>query len=205
MFKAAKILYSNISNLIRLASTLVYLSKFQNAVDAARKANSTRSWKEVCLACQISYAAIINTFRVLFFNITRILLCLVSRLPFENHLLISLVCAFQVCYVCVEVEQYRLAQICGHYVVMHADELINFYQTPGYPNELMALLEASLGLERAHMGLFTELRYLFYLILATLSSVMRVFHLHLLHMNVAMSVSSHPCARLPHYVLQVQQ
>ncbi len=49
MFEAAKILYSNISNFARLASTLVYLGEFQNAVDAARKANSTRSWKEVCL------------------------------------------------------------------------------------------------------------------------------------------------------------
>ena len=48
MFEAAKILYSNISNFARLASTLVYLGEFQNAVDAARKANSTRSWKQMC-------------------------------------------------------------------------------------------------------------------------------------------------------------
>ena len=51
MYEAAKILYNNISNFARLASTLVYLGEFQNAVDAARKANSTRSWKEVCFAC----------------------------------------------------------------------------------------------------------------------------------------------------------
>jgi hypothetical protein len=94
-------------------------------------------------------------------------LCLVRRHPtlFENHLLISLVCDFQVCYACVEAEQYRLAQICGLHIVVHADELdelINFYQTRGHFNELMALLEASLGLERAHMGLFTELRYCFW-------------------------------------------
>jgi clathrin heavy chain len=75
-----------------------------------------------------------------------------------------LFCDFQVCYACVEAEQYRLAQICGLHIVVHADELdelINFYQTRGHFNELMALLEASLGLERAHMGLFTELRYCF--------------------------------------------
>ena len=67
----------------------------------------------------------------------------------------------QVCYACVESEQYRLAQICGLHIVVHADELdelINFYQNRGHFNEVMALLEASLGLERAHMGLFTELR-----------------------------------------------
>ena len=68
----------------------------------------------------------------------------------------------QVCYACVESEQYRLAQICGLHIVVHADELdelINFYQNRGHLTDVMALLEASLGLERAHMGLFTELRY----------------------------------------------
>ena len=47
MYEAAKILFNNISNFGRLASTLVYLGEFQNAVDSARKANSTRTWKEV--------------------------------------------------------------------------------------------------------------------------------------------------------------
>ena len=67
----------------------------------------------------------------------------------------------QVCYACVESEQYRLAQICGLHIVVHADELdelINFYQNRRHFTEVMALLEASLGLERAHMGLITELR-----------------------------------------------
>lgn len=48
MYEAAKILYNNISNYGRLASTLVHLGEFQAAVDGARKANSTRTWKEVC-------------------------------------------------------------------------------------------------------------------------------------------------------------
>ena len=47
MFEAARILFNNVSNYGRLASTLVCLGEFQAAVDAARKANSTRSWKEV--------------------------------------------------------------------------------------------------------------------------------------------------------------
>lgn len=47
MYDAAKLLFNNISNFARLASTLVHLGEFQNAVDSARKANSTRTWKEV--------------------------------------------------------------------------------------------------------------------------------------------------------------
>merc|ERR1712141_652834 len=35
------------------------------------------------------------------------------------------------------------------------------YQDRGYFEELMSLLEASLGLERAHMGMFTELAILY--------------------------------------------
>ena len=31
--------------------TLVKLKQFQGAVDAARKANSSKTWKEVCFAC----------------------------------------------------------------------------------------------------------------------------------------------------------
>lgn len=47
MYEAAKLLYNNVSNFARLASTLVHLGEYQAAVDGARKANSTRTWKEV--------------------------------------------------------------------------------------------------------------------------------------------------------------
>lgn len=47
MYDAAKLLYNNVSNFARLASTLVHLGEYQAAVDSARKANSTRTWKEV--------------------------------------------------------------------------------------------------------------------------------------------------------------
>lgn len=115
MYEAAKLLFNNVSNFARLASTLVHLGEFQNAVDSARKANSTRTWKEVCFAC-------------------------------------------------VDSEEFRLAQVCGLHIVVHADELedlINYYQNRGYFNELITLLEAALGLERAHMGMFTELAILY--------------------------------------------
>jgi len=48
MYEAAKLLYNNVSNYARLAITLVHLGEYQGAVDGARKANSTRTWKEVC-------------------------------------------------------------------------------------------------------------------------------------------------------------
>ena len=61
-------------------------------------------------------------------------------------------------------QEFRLAQICGLHIVVHADELeelINYYQNRGHFDELIALLEAALGLERAHMGMFTELAILY--------------------------------------------
>ena len=115
MYEAAKILFNNISNYARLASTLVRLHEYQAAVDAARKANSTKIWKEVNLAC-------------------------------------------------VEAREFRLAQICGLHIIVHADELeglLRLYENKGYFEELMQLMEAGLSLERAHMGMFTELAILY--------------------------------------------
>ncbi|KYQ93795.1 clathrin heavy chain [Tieghemostelium lacteum] len=51
LFEAAKVLFTNISNFSRLTSCLVRLGQFQAAVDSARKANSTKTWKEVSAAC----------------------------------------------------------------------------------------------------------------------------------------------------------
>lgn len=100
LYEPARILYDNVANYGRLAITLVHLEQFQGAVDSARKANSTRTWKEVCFAC-------------------------------------------------VEHNEFRLAQMCGLNIVVHADELedlINFYQGRGYFEELISLLEAGLGM-----------------------------------------------------------
>jgi len=115
MYQAAKILYASISNFGRLASTLVKLGEYQSAVEAAKKANSTRTWKEVCFSC-------------------------------------------------VENSEFRLAQLCGLNIVVHADELddlICYYQDRGFFEELITMLEGALGLERAHMGMFTELAILY--------------------------------------------
>ena len=71
---------------------------------------------------------------------------------------------FQVCFACVDSQEFRLAQVCSLHIVVHADELedlINYYQNRGHFNELINLMEAALGLERAHMGMFTELAILY--------------------------------------------
>lgn len=54
----------------------------------------------------------------------------------------------QVCFACVDSEEFRLAQMCGLHIVVHADELddlITYYEERGYFDELINLLEAALG------------------------------------------------------------
>ena len=70
----------------------------------------------------------------------------------------------EVCFTCVDNEEFRLAKMYGVHIVVHADELedlITYYQDRGYFEELIALLEASLGLKRAHMGMFSKLAILY--------------------------------------------
>ncbi|KAE8695458.1 Clathrin heavy chain 1 [Hibiscus syriacus] len=115
LYEAAKIIFAFISNWAKLAVTLVRLKQFQGAVDAARKANSAKTWKEVCFAC-------------------------------------------------VDAEEFRLAQICGLNIIVQVDDLeevSEYYQNRGCFNELISLMESGLGLERAHMGIFTELGVLY--------------------------------------------
>ncbi|KAF4123045.1 clathrin heavy chain [Geosmithia morbida] len=66
----------------------------------------------------------------------------------------------QVHEACVEKKEFRLAQICGLNLIVDAEqlqELVKEYERNGYFDELISLLEQGLGLERAHMGMFTEL------------------------------------------------
>eukprot|EP00698_Gefionella_okellyi_P003029 TRINITY_DN12851_c0_g1_i1.p1 TRINITY_DN12851_c0_g1~~TRINITY_DN12851_c0_g1_i1.p1 ORF type:complete len:1713 (+),score=451.79 TRINITY_DN12851_c0_g1_i1:76-5214(+) len=51
LFEAARILFDFIQNYARLASTYVRLERYQQAVEAARKANKTNTWKEINAAC----------------------------------------------------------------------------------------------------------------------------------------------------------
>ena len=83
LYEAARILFAHIPNYGRLASCLVRLHQFQPAVEAARKANSPRTWKEVC-------------------------------------------------YACVDENEFRLAQLCGLNIIINADDLeeVSFLQHP---------------------------------------------------------------------------
>lgn len=66
----------------------------------------------------------------------------------------------QVNAACVDKKEFRLAQICGLNLIIDAEELqdlVKQYEQNGYFDELIALLEQGLGLERAHMGVFTSL------------------------------------------------
>ncbi|EPE29243.1 Clathrin heavy-chain terminal [Glarea lozoyensis ATCC 20868] len=66
----------------------------------------------------------------------------------------------QVNAACVEKKEFRLAQICGLNLIVDAEELqglVKQYERNGYFDELISLLEQGLGLERCHMGIFTEL------------------------------------------------
>lgn len=61
---------------------------------------------------------------------------------------------------CVDKKEFRLAQICGLNLIVDAEQLqalVKQYEYNGYFDELISLLEQGLGLERAHMGMFTEL------------------------------------------------
>jgi clathrin heavy chain len=51
LYRAAKLLFNSISNYPRLCSTLIKMEDWEGAVEAARKASSTRTWKEVNIAC----------------------------------------------------------------------------------------------------------------------------------------------------------
>jgi clathrin heavy chain len=51
LFKSAKLLFASIPNFARLASCLVCLGEFTAAIEAAKKANNTKTWKEIASAC----------------------------------------------------------------------------------------------------------------------------------------------------------
>jgi clathrin heavy chain len=51
MYKAAKLLFKNISNNAMLAACHIHLTEFREAVEAARSANSVKTWKVVNKAC----------------------------------------------------------------------------------------------------------------------------------------------------------
>lgn len=115
LFEAAKLLFTRIKSNSRIASTLVHLKQFSQAIDAAKKANNPKTWIEVCKACVVH-------------------------------------------------GEYKLSTVAGQNVLFypdHVEDLINHYEKFGASEEIMGLLEGMLGLERSHIGMYTELAVLY--------------------------------------------
>jgi len=69
-----------------------------------------------------------------------------------------------VCFACLRANEYRLAGTCGLEVIKypdHVDEVVTFYSDLGDFTQLVTLFEQGLGLEEAHIGIFTELGILY--------------------------------------------
>eukprot|EP01059_Diplonema_ambulator_P004728 TRINITY_DN1445_c0_g1_i1.p1 TRINITY_DN1445_c0_g1~~TRINITY_DN1445_c0_g1_i1.p1 ORF type:complete len:1712 (+),score=871.44 TRINITY_DN1445_c0_g1_i1:90-5225(+) len=70
----------------------------------------------------------------------------------------------EVCYACVDAEEFRLAATAAQHVIVVADELdglIHFFESRGRVEELIGLLKQGLTSDRAHVGMFTELGILY--------------------------------------------
>ncbi|KAJ7111156.1 armadillo-type protein [Mycena crocata] len=69
----------------------------------------------------------------------------------------------QVHAACIEKSEFTLEEICGLNIIVHAEELsalVQLYERRGHFEEVIALSKAGLGLERAHMDIFTEMAIL---------------------------------------------
>ncbi|CAB9523353.1 Clathrin heavy chain 1 [Seminavis robusta] len=69
-----------------------------------------------------------------------------------------------VCFACLRADEFRLAATCGLQVIKypdHVDEVVNYYSDLGHFDHLVSLFEQGLGLEDAHVGIFTELGVLY--------------------------------------------
>lgn len=111
LYHAAKILFNHINNNAKMAICLVMLKQYQEAVNAAQKANAIPTWKAVCFAC-------------------------------------------------VNAKEFRLAQMCAINIIVymdHLNELISHYERQGFFDELIAVLEQGINLDRAHQGIYTQL------------------------------------------------
>merc|ERR1719343_1678291 len=70
----------------------------------------------------------------------------------------------QVCFACLKADEFRLAATCGLEVIKypdHVDDVVTFYSDHGHFDHLVSLFEQGLGLEDAHIGIFTELGILY--------------------------------------------
>jgi len=69
-----------------------------------------------------------------------------------------------VCFACLRASEFRLASTCGLEVIKfpdHVDEVVSYYSDLGHFTHLVSLFEQGLGLDDAHIGIFTELGVLY--------------------------------------------
>lgn len=185
LYEAARLLFAHLPNWGRLASTLVRLHRFQEAVDAARKANSAKTWKEVRLleggahCVQLQLTASHPARHV---QDTAQAPGHVPPPPPPPRLTLTAtvhVFSLQVCFACVEEGEFKLASLCGLNIIVNADDLdevSEFYQSRGHFEQLMTLMEA--GLVRTHslthsLTLLDGLQSAFCLSCNTVSTVIR--------------------------------
>jgi len=51
LYEAAKVIFVNLKNNAKIASCLIRLKQYNAAFESAKKANTPKTWKELCLAC----------------------------------------------------------------------------------------------------------------------------------------------------------
>jgi clathrin heavy chain len=69
-----------------------------------------------------------------------------------------------VCFACLRANEFRLAATCGLEVIKypdHLDEVVTYYSDLGHFTHVISLFEQGIGLEDAHIGIFTELGILY--------------------------------------------
>ena len=69
-----------------------------------------------------------------------------------------------VCFACLRANEFRLASQCGLEVIKfpdHVDDVVAYYSDLGHFTHVVSLFEQGLGLEDAHIGIFTELGILY--------------------------------------------
>jgi len=70
----------------------------------------------------------------------------------------------EVCFSCVVASEFRLAQMCAMHIIVYMDhllDLVRHYERLGHFQELIAVLEQGINLERSHQGLYTQLGVLY--------------------------------------------
>jgi len=115
LYEAAKIIFIKLRNNAKVASCFVKLKQFSQAWDAAKKANTPKTWKELCIAC-------------------------------------------------VQNGEYKIANAAGMHIIIHPDhleELVFYYELYECVDEMIGLLEQAMNMDRAHVGIYTELGVLY--------------------------------------------